>query len=119
MRHDPLGRPPVLLLVPAGLAVLVLLLPLVVMVAATDLRGLLDQLRSEPLREALWLSVTTSTAAMLVALVLGLPLAWVLARVQFRGRGLLRALVTVPMVLPPVVAGIALRTAFGRSGFLG
>ena len=119
MRHDPLGRPPVLLLVQAGLAVLVLLLPLVVMVAATDLRGLLDQLRSEPLREALWLSVTTSTAAMLVALVLGLPLAWVLARVQFRGRGLLRALVTVPMVLPPVVAGIALRTAFGRSGFLG
>ncbi len=119
MRHDPLGRPPVLLLVPAGLAVVVLLVPLVVMVAATDVAGLLDQLRTEPLREALWLSITTSTAAMLVALVLGLPLAWVLARVQFRGRGLLRALVTVPMVLPPVVAGIALRTAFGRNGFLG
>jgi molybdate transport system permease protein len=97
----------------------VLLLPLVVMVAATDLPGLLDQLRTETARDALWLSVSTSTAAMLVALVLGLPLAWVLARVRFRGRGLLRALVTVPMVLPPVVAGIALRTAFGRSGAVG
>jgi molybdate transport system permease protein len=119
MTRDPLGRPPVLLLVPATLAVLVLVVPLVVMVAATDVPGLLDQLRTEPLREALLLSVTTSTAAMLVALVLGLPLAWVLARMQFRGRSVLRALVIVPMVLPPVVAGIALRTAFGRSGFLG
>ena len=119
MTRDPLGRPPVLLLVPATLAVLVLVVPLVVMVAATDVPGLLDQLRTEPLREALLLSVTTSTAAMLVALVLGLPLAWMLARMQFRGRSVLRALVIVPMVLPPVVAGIALRTAFGRSGFLG
>jgi molybdate transport system permease protein len=119
MSRDPLGRAPVLLLVPAGLAVLVLLVPLVVMVASTDFPGLFDQLRTEPLREALWLSVTTSTAAMLVAVLLGLPLAWLLARVPFRGRGLLRALVTVPMVLPPVVAGIALRTAFGRNGAIG
>ena len=56
---------------------------------------------------------------MLVCLVLGLPLAWLLARVDFRGRALVRALVTVPMVLPPVVAGVALRTAFGRTGLLG
>jgi molybdate transport system permease protein len=117
--RDPLGRAPILLLVPAALAVVILLLPLVVMVGSTDLPGLLDQLRTETAREALWLSVSTSTVAMLIALVLGLPLAWVLARMRFRGRSLLRALIVVPMVLPPVVAGIALRTAFGRSGAIG
>jgi molybdate transport system permease protein len=117
--RDPLGRPPALLMVPAAIAVLLLVVPLVAMVAATDWRGLPAQLASEPLRQALWLSITTSTATMLVCLVLGLPLAWLLARVRFRGRGLLRALVTVPLVLPPVVAGVALRTAFGRSGVLG
>ncbi|MBD8870370.1 molybdate ABC transporter permease subunit [Nocardioides sp. MJB4] len=89
------------------------------MVAAVDWPGLPAQLRSEPLRDALWLSLTTSTAAMLVCLLLGLPLAWLLARVDFAGRGALRALVTVPLVLPPVVAGVALRTAFGRTGVLG
>ena len=118
-RPDPLGRPPALLLLPAAFAVLLLLVPLVAMVAATDWAALPRQLVSEPLREALLLSVTTSTAAMLVCLVLGLPLAWLLARVELRGRGVLRALVTVPLVLPPVVAGVALRTAFGRSGVLG
>ena len=84
---------------------------------AADWAGLLDQLalRAAP-RGAAALGLVTSTVAMLICLVLGLPLAWVLARVDFRGRGLLRALVAVPLVLPPVVAGIALRTAFGRSG---
>ena len=117
--RDPLGRPPVALMVPAVLAVLVLVVPLVAMVAETDLPGLWRQLGSEPLRDALRLSVLTSTAAMVVCLVLGLPLAWLLAKVDFRARGLLRALVTVPMVLPPVVAGIALRAAFGRTGTIG
>ncbi len=119
MTRDALGRPPVLLLVPAALATLLLVVPLVAMVAATNWPALPDQLRSEPLRQALVLSLTTSTAAMLVCLLLGLPLAWLLARVAFRGRGVLRAVVTVPLVLPPVVAGVALRTAFGRSGVLG
>ncbi|WP_248580685.1 ABC transporter permease [Nocardioides sp. InS609-2] len=116
---DNLGRAPVLLVVPAGLATLLLTVPLVAMVAATNWPDLPTQLRSEPLREALWLSLVTSTAAVSICLVFGLPLAWVLARVDFRGRGVLRALVTVPLVLPPVVAGVALRTAFGRTGFLG
>jgi molybdate transport system permease protein len=56
---------------------------------------------------------------MVVCLLVGLPLAWLLARVDFAGRRLLRAMVVVPMVLPPVVAGIALRAAWGRSGLLG
>ena len=118
-RTDALGRPPALLMVPAVLAALLLVVPLVAMVAATDLGGLLDQLGSEPLQQALWLSISTSTSAMFACLVLGLPLAWLLARVEFAGRGVVRALVTVPLVLPPVVAGVALREAFGRTGVLG
>jgi molybdate transport system permease protein len=117
--RDPLGRPPALLMVPAAIAVLLLVVPLAAMVGATDWPGLPAQLRTEPLREALWLSVLTSSVAVSFCLVLGLPLAWVLARLEFRGRTLLRALVTVPLVLPPVVAGVALRTAFGRNGLLG
>lgn len=118
-RQGGLGRVPVLLVVPAAAATLLLVVPLVAMVVVTDVAALPAQLASEPLREALWLSVTTSTGAMLVCLVLGLPLAWLLARVDLPGRGLLRVLVTVPLVLPPVVAGVALRTAFGRSGAIG
>jgi molybdate transport system permease protein len=117
--RDPLGRPPAALLLPAAVAVLLLVVPLVAMVAETDWAALPAQLASEPLREALRLSVVTSTAAMVICLVLGLPVAWLLARVAFRGRGALRALVTVPLVLPPVVAGIALRSAFGRTGVIG
>ncbi len=116
---DPLGRPPALLLIPAALATALLVVPLAAMVVATDWAGLPEQLRSEPLRQALWLSLTTATTAALVCLVLGLPLAWVLARLDFRFRGVLRALVAVPLVLPPVVAGVALRTTFGRRGLLG
>ena len=114
-----LGRPPVVLLVPALLGVALLLVPLVAMVAAADPAAVLAALGTEAVREALWLSVWTATVCMAVCLVLGLPLAWLLARVEFRGRGLLRAAVTVPLVLPPVVAGLALRMAFGRSGLLG
>jgi molybdate transport system permease protein len=117
--RDPLGRPPAVLMVPALLATLLLVVPLVAMVAATNWAALPEELRSEPLREALWLSLTTSTAAVAICLLLGLPLSWLLARADFPGRGVLRALVTVPLVLPPVVAGVALRTAFGRTGVLG
>jgi molybdate transport system permease protein len=116
---DPLGRAPLVLVLPALVGVLLLVVPLVAMVLASDPARLVDALGTEALQQALWLSVFTSTVAMLVCVVLGLPLAWLLARIEFRGRRLLRALVTVPMVLPPVVAGIALRTAFGRSGLLG
>lgn len=69
--------------------------------------------------DALRLSLTTAFAATAIALVLGIPLAWVLARTSFRGRSVARALVTLPMVLPPVVGGAALLFAFGRRGLLG
>ena len=117
--RDRLGRPPALLVVPAALATLLLLVPLVAMVAATNWRALPDHLTSPAALDALRLSLVTSTVAIAFCLLLGLPLAWLLARVDFRGRGALRALVTVPLVLPPVVAGVALRSAFGRTGVIG
>ena len=70
-------------------------------------------------RQALALSLLTSTAATVASALFGLPLAWVLARAQFPGRRLLRALTILPMVLPPVVGGVALLLAFGRRGLLG
>ena len=116
---DRLGRPPALLMVPAVLATLLLLVPLVAMVAAADWQALPGHLTSPAALDALRLSLVTSTVAIAFCLLLGLPLAWLLARVDFRGRGAVRALVTVPLVLPPVVAGIALRSAFGRTGIVG
>jgi molybdate transport system permease protein len=100
-----------------GLAFLVV--PLVALVARTPVRGLPARLTDPVVLDALWLSLWTATAAMAISFVIGLPLAWVLARVEFRGRSLVRVLVLVPLVLPPVVAGVALLTAFGRSGVLG
>jgi molybdate transport system permease protein len=69
--------------------------------------------------QALQLSLWTSTVATAISLLVGVPLAWVLARADFPGLRLLRALVTLPLVLPPVVGGVALLLAFGRNGFLG
>jgi molybdate transport system permease protein len=106
-------------MVPAVLATLLLLVPLVAMVASTRWQALPGHLTTRTALDALRLSLLTSTAAIAFCLLLGLPLAWLLARVDFRGRGALRALVTVPLVLPPVVAGVALRSAFGRSGVIG
>ena len=114
-----LGRPPLVLLVPAVLAVLLLTVPLVSLVADTPWNRLRAQLSSSAVREALWLTVLASVATVVLSLLLGTPLAWVLARVDFPGRSLLRAAVLVPLVLPPVVAGVALVTALGRTGFVG
>lgn len=106
-------------MVPAVLATLLLLVPLVAMVAAADWQALPGHLTSPAALDALRLSLVTSTVAIAFCLLLGLPLAWLLARIDFRGRGAVRALVTVPLVLPPVVAGVALRSAFGRTGVIG
>lgn len=119
MRRDPLGRPPVLLLLPATLATLFLLVPLLSLVARTPWGDVPTYLSDPAVAGALWLSLMTAVLAMVVCTILGLPLAWLLARVDLPGKGLLRALVTVPLVLPPVVAGVALLSAFGRTGTLG
>lgn len=86
---DPLGRAPLRLLAPAGLAVLVLLVPLAALVARSPWAKVPSVLRDPVVQDALWLSLVTATLAMLVCLVLGLPLAWLLARVDFPGRRLL------------------------------
>jgi molybdate transport system permease protein len=118
-RHPRLGRAPAYLLLPAGLAVAFLLLPLVALVARTPLGDLAERLSDPVVLDALWLSLWTSTVAIALSLAVGLPLAWALARLDFPGRSLVRVLVTVPLVLPPVVAGFSLLTAFGRRGVLG
>ncbi|MBS45354.1 MAG: molybdate ABC transporter permease subunit [Nocardioides sp.] len=108
-----------LLVVPGVLAGLFLVVPLVALVVDTPWGDLGRLLGSEQVREALWLSGTTSLATVAVCVVLGTPLAWLLARVDFPGRTLVRALVVVPLVLPPVVAGVALVSALGRRTLLG
>jgi molybdate transport system permease protein len=77
------------------------------------------QLSSRAALDALRLSLVTSLGATAVAIVLGVPLAWVQARVDYRGKRLVRALTTLPMVLPPVVGGVALLFALGRRGLVG
>ncbi|GAB2778174.1 ABC transporter permease [Nocardioides salsibiostraticola] len=114
-----LGRPPALLWVPAVAAALFLVVPLVALVADTPWGSFLDQIREPAVRDALGLTALTSLATVGLCLLFGTPLAWLLARVPFRGRSLVRAMVTLPLVLPPVVAGVALVSALGRNGVIG
>ncbi|HEY8523579.1 MAG TPA: ABC transporter permease [Acidimicrobiales bacterium] len=112
-------RPPYALVPLAVLAVAFLVVPFVALLQRAPWSDL-GRLLGRPLvTDALRLSLVSATAAAGVALVLGVPLAWVLARARFPGRSLLRALVTLPMVLPPVVGGAALLLAFGRRGLVG
>jgi molybdate transport system permease protein len=94
-------------------------LPLVGLLVRAPWRSLPADLAEPAVRQALRLSLVTASLSTLVCLALGVPLAWLLARGGFRGRGLLRALVTVPLVLPPVVGGVALFLVLGREGLLG
>jgi molybdate transport system permease protein len=113
------GRPPLTLVVPALLGLVFLVLPLAGLLVRAPWSTLPRRLAEPQVLEALRLSLVTATVATAVCLLLGVPLAWVLARVAFPGRRLVRALVTVPLVLPPVVGGVALLLVFGRNGLLG
>lgn len=113
------ARVPLPLLVPALLGLAFLVLPLAGLLARAPWSDLPDQLTSAEVWQALRLSLVTATIATAVVLVLGVPLAWLLARTDFPGRGLVRALVTLPLVLPPVVGGVALLLALGRNGIAG
>ena len=110
---------PAPLLVPAVIAVVFLVLPLAGLVARAPWGRLWPVLSGSDAVQALWLSVWTATVTTGVSLVIGVPLAWVLARTSFPGQRLLRALVMLPLVLPPVVGGVALLLAFGRAGLIG
>jgi molybdate transport system permease protein len=104
---------------PAVLAGMFIILPLVAMTTRVEWSNFFSLITSDASLDALKLSLRTSTASMVVCLVLGIPLALVLARTSFPGQGLLRSLVLLPLVLPPVVGGIALLYTFGRKGLLG
>jgi molybdate transport system permease protein len=97
----------------------IFLLPLAGLLARTPWRRLPELLMSDVVTDALRLSVVTSLSATALSAVLGIPLAWLLARVDFPGKGLLRGVVTLPLVLPPVVGGAALLFALGRRGVVG
>jgi molybdate transport system permease protein len=112
-------RVPVPLLLPAMAGLAFLVMPLAGLVVRAPWTTLWQRLTEPSALTALRLSLQTATTATIVCLLLGVPLAWLLARVDFPGRRVVRALVTVPLVLPPVVGGVALLLVFGRRGLLG
>ncbi|MWA14179.1 ABC transporter permease [Streptomyces sp. BA2] len=112
-------RTPIALAIPALLAIAFLTLPLLGILARTEWGELGAHLTTEGTTEALKLSLVVSFWALGLSLLLGVPLAWLLARVDFPGKAVVRSLVLLPMVLPPTVGGVALLLAFGRRGLLG
>jgi molybdate transport system permease protein len=110
---------PRLLIALAILALTFLLLPLIGLLLETPWSSLPALLTSPAAAEALRLSIVTSLFAAFFATLLGVPLAWILARKDFPGRRFIRGIVLLPLVLPPVVGGVTLLTAFGRRGLIG
>ncbi len=110
---------PAMMVALALLAVALLILPLVGLVLRAPWGRAVELVARPEVGGALRLSIVCSFAALGLSTVLGVPLAWVLARRKFPGKTLLRALTVLPMVLPPVVGGVALLLAFGRRGVLG
>ncbi|MFD7731079.1 ABC transporter permease [Kitasatospora phosalacinea] len=113
------GRVPAALLLPALLGLAFLVLPLLGLLVRAPWSSLPELLTGPEVWQALKLSLLSATLATGVSLLLGVPLAWLLARTEFPGRRLVRALVTLPLVLPPVVGGVALLLVLGRNGILG
>ncbi|WP_086823390.1 ABC transporter permease [Allokutzneria sp. NRRL B-24872] len=110
---------PRLLWVPAFLGFAVIVLPVFGLLGRVDWARLPELVSSDAALSALGLSLQTAALSTLVCLLLGGPLALVLARADFRGLRFLRSLVLLPLVLPPVVGGLALLYLLGRNGFLG
>jgi molybdate transport system permease protein len=103
----------------AALAALFFVFPLIGLVTGAPWGRMTDVITSKSSLDALRLSLVASLSSTAIALLFGFPLAWLLARGQFRGKVVLRGLTTLPMVLPPVVGGIALLLAYGRRGIIG
>jgi molybdate transport system permease protein len=112
-------RVPIVVAILAAVGAAFFIVPLLGLIVRAPWPDAVRELTAPETLEALKLSLVASLSATAVALVLGVPLAWIFARVEFPGRNILRALTTLPMVLPPVVGGIALLLAFGRRGLLG
>ena len=94
-------------------------LPLVGLVVRSPWSRVVEILTGDAAVAALRLSLLVATAAAAISLLTGFPLAWALARGSFRGETLVRAIVVLPLVMPPVVAGVGLLAAFGRHGIVG
>lgn len=110
---------PVLVLVLAGITTAFFAIPLVGLVQRASWSTLGAQLTSTETLTALRLSLVCSLGATALSVIFGLPLAWALARLAIPGRAFVRALVLLPLVLPPVVGGVALLSAFSRRGLVG
>ncbi|MBA2445489.1 MAG: molybdate ABC transporter permease subunit, partial [Nocardioidaceae bacterium] len=104
---------------PAVVALTFLVTPVVAVLIRAPWGSLGTLLSSSDAVDALRLSLLTTTASTILCIIFGVPLAWVLARTHFKGRRIVRALVTLPLVLPPVVGGVALLLALGRNGLVG
>jgi molybdate transport system permease protein len=113
------GRAPLGLTLPALVALAFLVVPVVAIFVRAPWGTLGDDLSSREAHDALRLSMQTTLTATALCIAFGVPLAWLLARTSFRGRSVVRAFVTLPLVLPPVVGGMALLMAFGRNGVIG
>jgi molybdate transport system permease protein len=114
----PVGLPRWIYL-PAAVGALFVIVPLVGILLEIDWAHFIPLVTSESSRTALLLSLKTSAASTVLCVLIGVPMALVLARGRFPGQSILRALVLLPLVLPPVVGGIALLYTFGRAGLLG
>ena len=113
-------RPATWVYVLAGAALLFLALPVIALLArAVGSGALASALAGRAVLDALLLSLSSTAVSLIVVIVLGTPLAFVLARTRARGSALAEALVDLPIVLPPSVAGLALLFAFGRNGLTG
>ncbi|GAA4176805.1 ABC transporter permease [Gryllotalpicola koreensis] len=110
---------PAWLWIPAGLGAVFVLLPLVAIVTHVDWPHFGELVTSASSSAALQLSIQTALLSTVVCIVLGVPMAIVLARGRFPGQSIARALVLVPLVMPPVVSGLALLYAVGSRGLLG
>ncbi len=103
----------------AALGALFILVPLLGMVAKVNWAQFVPLITSESSRDALLLSLKTAAASTALCIIFGVPLALVLARAEFAGQRILRALILLPLVVPPVVGGLALLYTFGREGLVG
>ena len=110
---------PVWIYLPAMIGAMLVIVPLVAILLKIDWPHFIPLITSESSRAALVLSLKTAAASTAVCVMIGVPMALVLARGKFPGQSILRALVLLPLVLPPVVGGIALLYTFGRQGLLG
>jgi molybdate transport system permease protein len=113
------ARLPVAIVALAGIGAAFVLLPVVSLFVRAPWSRLGESLSGVGASTALRLSIEVSLAATAISVLIGVPLAWALARGEFPGRSLLRAAVVLPILLPPVVGGVGLLVALGRSGLVG